>query len=250
MARDSTTPSIFQRGMLKRYDVGLAEYLTLYLEGQRVPTQFATPRREDLANTGTVQKGDFQPTEYERVDLPACTLTSYDKRFSIERWTPRKTRKIKYSDDANLVLGAKHPLPYDISYQFEIWTKWQHDMNELIEQYAAKWPQPVYAFDVKFPPAVPWGTRAIHMRNEGGFNSSAILEGGEIQRVLRYVASITVEGWIPLPGEWIRTVQKYGLQIIEENSEEILYSAETEYASKEEFWETGSNMQSLTWTDV
>jgi hypothetical protein len=79
------------------------------------------------------------------------------------------------------------------------------------------------------------------------FSNTSILEGGEQQRELRGVATVNVFGWIPLPSRWVRTVQKFSIDMIDEFSGDILEAYETELADKQEFWETGDKEQVLTW---
>jgi hypothetical protein len=85
------------------------------------------------------------------------------------------------------------------------------------------------------------------MQPNAAFSNNSTLEGGEINRELRGVASVNVFGWIPLPTRWVRTVQKLSIEMIEESSQEILEVYETEYASKADFWDTGDKEQVLVW---
>jgi hypothetical protein len=99
--------------------------------------------------------------------------------------------------------------------------------------------------DVDFPE--PWGTQEVHIIEEN-ISSTSVFEPGEDERYLRYVATITMEAWLPLPYEWRRTVQKFGFSIIDENNSNLVIAAlETEYADKQEFWDSGDKTQVLEW---
>jgi hypothetical protein len=220
-----------------------------------VPMVFATPRREFTENdfnetdettyTATEWEGTFEPTSHERIVYPSIAVTRLDASFDQVRFTYAPWRKLIYSSDLNLVLESNFPLPYNFTYQFDFWVEEQAHLNSFMEQWARKFARPTWWVDVEYPP--PWGTQSIHMQSTGAFANASTLEGGEQNRELRGVASVNVFGWIPLPTRWVRTVQKITIDLIEQSSEEILETYETEWASKADFWETGDQEQVLVW---
>jgi hypothetical protein len=226
---------------------------------QLVPMVFATPRREWLErdlNEGTDERytaseweGDYPPTQLERLTYPSISVTRLDATFDQVRWTYTPWRKLLYSNDLNHVLEANFPLPYNFSYQFDFWVLEQAHLNMMIEQMARKFIRPTMWLDVQYPP--PWETQTVHMQASPVLANTSVLEGGEQQRELRGVATVNVFGWIPLPTRWVRTIQKYSLEVVMETitgeAEEIIAHYETEYASKQEFWETGETEQILEW---
>jgi len=220
-----------------------------------VPMVFATPRREFTENdfnetdettyTATEWEGTFEPTAHERIVYPSIAVTRLDASFDQVRFTYAPWRKLIYSSDLNLVLESNFPLPYNFTYQFDFWVEEQAHLNSFMEQWARKFARPTWWVDVEYPP--PWGTQSIHMQSTGAFANASTFEGGEQNRELRGVASVNVFGWIPLPTRWVRTVQKITIDLIEQSSEEILETYETEWASKADFWETGDQEQVLVW---
>ena len=228
---------------------------TYRLKEQLVPMVFASPRREFSENdfhendeeryTAMEWEGDFYPTQLERIVYPSVAVTRLDISFDQVRFTYAPWRKLIYSDDLNLVLEANFPLPYNFSYQFDFWCLEQAHLNIFMEQWARKFPRPTHWVDVQYPP--PWDTQTVHIQGTPTFANTSLLEGGEEQRQLRGVASLNVFGWIPLPSRWVRTIQKFSFDLIEESSEEILAVYETELANKKLFWETGDKEQVLEW---
>lgn len=221
-----------------------------------IPMVFATPRREFSENdyhegdetryTAMEWEGsEFEPTAHERIVYPAIAVTRLDITFDPVRFTYAPCRKILYSNDLNLVLGANVPLPYNFQYQFDFWMEEQAHLNMFMEQWARKFPRPTYWVDVQYPP--PWGTQTVHIQPTQTFSNASTLEGGEQNREIRGVASLNAFGWIPLPTRWVRTIQKLTIDVIEESSQEILAAYETELASKKLFWETGDKEQVLVW---
>lgn len=220
-----------------------------------VPMIFATPRREyserDLNNmddekyTAMEWEGDFPPVQHERLIFPSVAVTRLDIAFDASRFTVVPWRQLLYSNDLNLILKSQFPLPYTFSYQFDFWTLFQAELNMFMEQWARKFPRPTWWIDVQFPP--PWGEQTVHTQNNGVFSNTSVFETGEEQRALRGVGTINVHGWIPLPTEWVRTIQKISLSIIEDSSQEILETYETELADKQLYWDTGDKEQVLEW---
>ena len=242
-----------------KFWVPFREKATGKMSEQLVPMVFASPRREwaerDINNmederyTAMEWEGDYPPTQLERLGYPSIAVTRLDATFDQVRWTYTPWRKLLYSSDLNHVLESNFPLPYNFSYQFDFWVLEQAHLNMMIEQWARGFPRPTHWIDVQYPP--PWGVQTVHVQGTPVFSNTSILEGGEQQRELRGVATANVYGWIPLPTRWVRTIQKYSLDVIIENiandSVEIVDMYETELASKQEFWETGETEQILVW---
>lgn len=228
---------------------------TYRLKEQLVPMVFATPRREFSENdfneddntryTAMEWEGSFAPTQLERIVYPSVAITRLDISFDQVRYHYARWRKLAYSDDLNTVLGANFPLPYNFTYQFDFWCLEQAHLNMFMEQWARKFPRPTHWIDVQYPP--PWGEQTVHIQGTPAFANTSILEGGEEQRQLRGVATVSAFGWIPLPSSWVRTIQKFSFDLIEEQSQVILETYETELASKQIYWETGDKEQVLEW---
>jgi hypothetical protein len=251
--------------VIRRHDIAVMNYFKFWVPytdtatnkfmEKMVPMVFASPRREfserdihtqtDDKRTAMEWEGDFAPTQDERLVYPNIAVTRMDLTFDQTRFSYAPWRKLLYSDDLNLVLGANFPLPYNFSYQFDFWVINQSELNMMIEQWVRKFPRPTHWVDVLYPP--PWGTQGVHMQSQGVFSNTSTLEGSEQQRELRGVATVNLFGWIPLPTSWVRTVQKISVELIEQESETILEIAETEYANKPVFWETGDKNQVLEW---
>jgi hypothetical protein len=251
--------------VIRRHDIAIMNYFQFWvpyvdestnkLMEKMVPQVFATPRREvserdihtqtDDKKTAMEWEGEFAPTQLERIVHPAISVTRLDITFDQVRFTYAPWRKLLYSDDLNMVLGSNFPLPYNFTYQFDFWVLEQSELNMMMEQWARKFPQPTYYVDVQYPP--PWGEQGVHMQSQGIFSNVSTLEGGEQQRELRGVATVTLQGWIPLPTSWVRTVQKVSVSLIEDSTQEILQTLETEWADKQEFWDTGDTSQVLEW---
>jgi len=251
--------------VIYRTDAAVMNYFTFWeiyhdtttnlLMEKMIPQVFASPRREyterdfheqdDSNRLATEWEGDYPPTKHERIIMPSIAVTRLDVTFDQTRFTYAHWRKLLYSNDLNMTLESPFPLPYNFSYQFDFWVLEQAQLNSIIEQWARKFPHPTWWIDIQYP--FPWGTNTVHIQSQGVMSNTSVLEAGEVQRQLRGVATVNVFGWIPLPYTWTRTVQKITLEMIEESSQEILETYETEWADKPTFWETGDQEQVLVW---
>lgn len=246
--------------IIRRFDHAMLEYFTMWLpfqdqdtgearEGQ-VPFVFATPKREHIqdedAHIGSQGHGDFEPTSIDRVAVPGMTLTRMDATFDQSRWSYTEWRKLGYSNDLNLVQVSNFPLPYNFLYQIDFWAETYHDLNIFMETFARRFPRPTWWLDIKFP--LPWGLKTVHMQSQGTFGMNSVLEGGIQQRELRGVASVVVYGWIPLSPRWVRTVQRMGIDVIEDYTDQIMEEYVSDWASKPDFWDTGFPAAPLEWS--
>jgi hypothetical protein len=246
--------------VMRRHDLAMLEYFTMYMpftdeatnliREKMVPFVFATPKREyskdeDNKLTAQVFAGDYHITALEKLVYPHMTLTRLNVMFDQSRWGYGECRNITYSDDLNTVQVGHFPLPYTFMYQIDFLADTFHDMNNFQEQFARKFPRPTWWVDITFP--MPWNTQTLHMQTDGVFNNLSTFETGDAQRDLRGSVTINLYGWIPLPTRWVRTVQRYGFDIIDENSGDILQSYLTEAASKLTYWNTGDKNQALEW---
>ncbi len=258
--RKASEERIENYDILKRYDYAMMEYFKMWIpfrdedtgelrEGL-VPTVLATPRREqsgsfDDRRNAQTWEGDFPPTQLERIIYPGMTLTRLDATYDQSRFAYTTWRNLGYSDDLNSMMVSNFPLPYNFLYQLDFWVDTYHDYNVLLEQYARKFPRPTWWLDIKFP--IPWDEHVVHIQDQGVFSSQSILEGGEIQRDLRAGATVNLFGWIPLPVEWARTIQRFSVDIIDSDASAILEVYETTWADKQEYSETGEKWQVLEW---
>jgi hypothetical protein len=246
--------------VIRRHDQAMLEYFAMYMpflheetntiREKIVPFVFSTPKREyskdeDNKLTAQVFFGDYHITALEKLVYPNMTLTRLNIMFDQTRWHYPEWRHLSYSDDLNLLQVGNFPLPYTFMYQLDFAADTFHDMNIFQEQYARKFPRPTWWLDIIYP--MPWDVQTLHMQSDATFTNASTFETADAQRDLRGIATITLLGWIPLPTRWARTIQKYSLDIVEQNSEEILETYTTEAADKITYWNTGNKEQVLTW---
>jgi len=193
--------------MLRRYDAAVADLLSIALEGQKIPVKISRPRVEFGTQTEMFPERAAEITsamENHIAQLPAMVLTRLNWTLANNRFNPVLHRKLKWSDDLNMVSQSQHPLPYDIPYQLDIWTKFRDDANVLTELTLIKFPRRLRFLTVDFGKA--WGSKRASLF-AGQVVDNTMLEPGP-DRECRITIDFMLEAWLPLPVTSIRTVRK------------------------------------------
>lgn len=167
---------------------------------------FATPRRE----FGTQEElnplgGPDIPPRGKSVPLPSMTLQRMNWTLAENRMNYTRHRKVRWSDDLNLVTQAQHPIAYDIAYQLDIWTKYRDDANILTTTVLMRFPRRMAGLLVDL--GHPWGVKKVFMGVTSVVDNSE-LETEDGDREVRMTIDLNLEAWLPLPPVDVRTVRK------------------------------------------
>lgn len=186
-------------------------FLRTTIGDHKIPMGFASPRREMGTQTEMFPEtvSDIYPLPASRPDqtvrLPAMVVTQLNWVRSDERYNPAKHRKLRWSEDLNLVSQAQHPLAYDIGYQLDIWAKFRDDANILLDLTLQKFPRKFAYLKVDLGDA--WGVKRIPFLCKNVIdNTNLNYEGGD--REVRFTVDFEMEAWMPLPIVDMRTVRK------------------------------------------
>lgn len=96
-------------------------------------------------------------------------------------------------EDREAMLLFPYPLPYDISYQIDIWAKNRYDWRLLVTALLSRFSHTDMMYlDVEIP---GYGSKLIPVMMSSCEDTSD-LETGEDERVLRSTVSLTLKGWI------------------------------------------------------
>ncbi len=120
---------------------------------------------------------------------------TYQKAYSLLRWMnseglPGFTTQEKYPKDT--VFGVTRGLPINVTYTLYIWTLYEEDMNQILEQVLLKF-SPVAYLQVK---GVYW---EVIVTLDGTANNIDLEPGDMKIRVLKYQINMTVKTYIPQP---------------------------------------------------
>jgi hypothetical protein len=110
------------------------------------------------------------------------------------------------------------PLPYDITYQVDIWTKTQQDMQLLRTALLCRFPFTDETFlDLEVP---GYGTQLLRL-NLTRIDDTTDLEPGEADRELRNTVSITAHAWIYRIALKKKTIQSMNVVFIDAGSDVV-----------------------------
>lgn len=130
------------------------------------------------------------------VKLPASALSRQGWEFDITRWSKADYTQIKWTADGNRVIQSPHPMPYEIQYQLDLWTKYRSTMNQFIHKIAIKF----LAREIwlKVDIGEPWGIKSIPLKLAlGGPQDLTNMELDELEdRTFRTVFTFNLDGWL------------------------------------------------------
>lgn len=185
------------------YDRAFAEFIGNSLGKGNVPIVFATP---DRARAQVARMLNL--TRPEAVPLPYISISQVgDVTYDMHRAMPFKAeyRNVNISDDAKTSYNIPTPLPYDISYQVDYWSRTRYEAmrarrNLLLELgYLPKF--------IKVDLGDPFPTKIVELQFNGVTDNSILESGGE-ERVLRWTYSFVIKGWLPRPAYEVYLIHK------------------------------------------
>ena len=183
------------------------EFFRTSYNGEKIPMGFATPRRE----FGTQEELNPLPEDplpihgSKTVQVPSMVVQRLNWVLSDQRMNYGRHRKLRWSDDLNMVTQAQHPIAYDISYQLDIWTKFRDDANLLTSLTLVKFPRRKAALNIDL--GYPWGVKKVYLIPAGVVDNTE-LETEDGDREVRMTLDFLLEAWLPLMPVDVRTVRK------------------------------------------
>jgi hypothetical protein len=126
---------------------------------------------------------------------PDMTRFTYQRAYSLLPWlsadgSPGFTQQEKYKKDT--FFGVTRGWPVDISYTLYIWTLYEEDMNQILEQCFLKFSSVAY-LQVK---GVYW---EVIVTLDSTANNMDLEPGDAKVRVLKYQLNMTAKSYIPQP---------------------------------------------------
>ena len=140
----------------------------------------------------------------DRIRLPICAVWNSGISFDQTRFTYQKAYSLlpflganpgffkqeKYVKDT--IFGVTRGLPVDITYNLYIWTLYEEDMNQILEQVLLKF-SPIAYLQIK---GVYW---EVIVTLDGTTNNIDLEPGDAKVRVLKYQINMTAKSYIPQP---------------------------------------------------
>ena len=181
------------------------EDLILTLEPTFAGMQREYSTQEDIDPEAEPQKNI--KTE-KTIKLPATALSRQGWEFDITRWSRANYEMLKWTEDGNRVIQSPHPMPYEILYQLDIWTKYRSTMNQITHRLL----MPFLNREVWLPIDIgePWGIKRVALRlSLGGPQDLTHLELEEMEnRTFRSMISFSLDAWLFPDAASIPTIRK------------------------------------------
>ncbi len=192
--------------MFKAYDTAMKEFLQVKLKGKDVPLVGPVPPHRARARMQDLLKEDPRAKKDDKfVPLPFISFTRMKPVYAQERFSRADLRKLDYTKGGNRTLMARRPMPYDLSYQVDIWCEFEDDMTTLTEAYLRRWRGPIRNIEVWH--GEPFGNYKI-AASITDINDNSQLESDDEDRLLRTMITITLEGFLSFPATEVPTVRR------------------------------------------
>jgi len=157
---------------------------------------------------------DFSPdvTDYEiqqeQIALPLASFTRSDLTVDMLRFKSVKKRNTGYlRQDKDEIYQYRFPLPYNITYQVDFWTRYESTLDAIKVWVMLRFPHGNYLY-------LPVDFREISKHYAiqnvytqfGGITDTSDLEPGSEQRIIRATMTLDLQGWIFFPVEIVKSV--------------------------------------------
>lgn len=208
---------------LRLFDLGIINWLRdpqlgVTVNQKPVPVVLATPERAfseladlinkswssmypDMGLTLTAEKisAESLRSDASLIPLPFISVARMDLVYRNEHRNTNAWRKISTSQRAPIYLGEKdavvasqYPRPYNIFYQVDIWARYKHDANSLVQQ-IIQWGNPELSLWIDFKE--PWGKQVFDVFITEVVDNSDI-EAGDAQSWKRHTVRMYYEAYI------------------------------------------------------
>lgn len=149
----------------------------------------------------------------DRVVLPLMSLRPGDVNFAPERFIHHAALRFGGPPVRDIPAYGEETRPYDVAFRYSkgipidrtytltVWTKYEEDMSQILEQILLKF-SPIAYIDVE---GVPWET-PVKITGSAN-NSNSEVEDHQV-RILKYVFNLTAESHIAQPVRRDKTVLK------------------------------------------
>ncbi len=180
-------------------------------DGSPIPVVMSTPDRAFAAMSTLLaaQGRDMSGATVKNIPLPFISVTSGNILFDGARYHGPTSIILGKTEGRVESFSVDHPLPYNISYRVEFWSKNMEPMNALklwwTASFAQGYEQYLQADLSNVWPA--WTSKSIPITNDG-MRFVGELEPEAGHRVIRMVGEIVLKGWVIPPVKRAKNIHK------------------------------------------
>ena len=201
---------------LRQYDQGLKDWVQngvpVKQDGKPPPVIFSTPHRA-FAAMQHLLKGELgsRVNDLKNIPLPFISITRTRIMYDPERFHGPNTefRKLATSADLGSVYKSQFPLPYDVTYDVNVWAKNRETLNAYQLWSMLQFKNGFETFvSIRLDEVwASWRTKSIPFETEG-ITDNSDLEPQEGHRVLRFTQQLTAKAWLLCEVEEVKAVHE------------------------------------------
>lgn len=141
------------------------------------------------------------------VPYPLVVLTRTRIAPELTRNHSAALRKIAWTSDGNQVLMSPQPIPLTVSYQIELLSLSQVQINQmdafLLRGFGIR--DSIIHVDL----GTPWGEQLVFINFDAGYSDDSQLSSplASAKRIFRHTYSAELDYWLPQPSKLVRTVR-------------------------------------------
>lgn len=184
----------------RSYDQGVSDWIKSWLpsldDGKDIPLVIAPPDRAFAAMARLLKLGSSDTVNIRSIPLPFVSVSPGRLVMDPGRYHGPARINLGRTDNVSYVVG--HPLPYDISYRVEYWSKNVESMNAMRLMQGLAYQQGYEAFiPVDLSDVWPaWSRRLIPIENDTSIMSLEVDADGEGHRIVRSIMTTTLKAWL------------------------------------------------------
>lgn len=184
----------------RSYDEGLTGWIKSFLpsldDGKDIPLVIAPPDRAFAAMSRLLGSTDYN--NIKAIPLPFVSVAPGRLTLDPGRYHGPARIRLGRTDDWGESYMIPHPLPYDINYRIEYWSKNIESMNAIRLLQGLAFTQGYEAFiPINMSQVWPaWGRRLVPVENDTSIMNLEVDADGEGHRIVRSILSCTLKAWL------------------------------------------------------
>lgn len=192
--------------LYENYDRGFADWCNFSYQKHedgtmlRVPTVFATPDRAFGQYGRTLEEKYKKRFNKESLPLPFISMSRLGVVDDPSRREYAKIRKRMLSKDRRKWVGGNYPIPVNLGYEINIWSKTLRTADAIrLQLKRSFYRSQLVVLDIYHPLPLSW--QKVIMRYTGFTDNTNLEPGTTEERMVRHTHSFEIEGWITYPYE-------------------------------------------------
>lgn len=214
----------------RSYDQGIHDWLRSWLpsldDGKDIPIVIAPPDRAFAAMARLLKIGSESTVNIRSIPLPFVSVSPGRLVLDPERYHGPVRLELGKTESKSSSYVVNHPLPYDITYRIEYWSKNVESMNAMRLMQGLAFSNGYEAFiPVDLSCVWPkWNKRLIPVENDTSTMSLEVDADGEGHRIVRSITSCVLRAWLIPDVSEVKNVHQIIMDTYVAHTEENIHS--------------------------